>query len=134
MWRRLARLVTTLAAAWVAAGLCVREVADLRVDDRNLGSVSTRGDTVLTRDNASVVFASRLAGAVWRLEYRGRVLVPELDGNGGSLQTALAFDREAPVASVRVCGQEVKLLACPAGQCARNPQRVLWPGRRRCVH
>lgn len=57
-----------------------------------LKTARTDADLVLEANGFRVNFAKRLAGAVWRLDWKGHVVVPELEGNGGSLQTALAFD------------------------------------------
>ena len=64
--------------------------ADAKADDKNMKDIE------LSANDLTMVFAKRLAGAVYRLEWkrgsRTHVVVPELEGNGGSLQTALAFD------------------------------------------
>ena len=49
-------------------------------------------DVTLREKGFKMVFAKRLAGAVYSLEWEGHTIVPKLEGNGGSLQTALAFD------------------------------------------
>ena len=69
----------------------VRESTDT-VHDRGLKQVGVKEDIVLKKNDITMVFAKRLAGAVWRMEYKGHLVIPELEGNGGSLQTALAFD------------------------------------------
>lgn len=74
----------------------VLEVDDLDVTDDGLKSVDTK-DITLKKNNITMMFAKRLAGAVWRMTYTDRkgkehLVIPELAGNGGSLQVALAFD------------------------------------------
>ncbi len=74
----------------------IREVDSLDVDDDGLESVKT-DDITLKKNGISMTFAKRLAGAVYFMKYTDRtgedhVIIPKLDGNGGSLQVALAFD------------------------------------------
>lgn len=62
-----------------------------RVDSAGLKDVPTN-DITLKKNDITMVFAKRLAGAVWRMDWKGHLIIPELEGNGGSLQVALAFD------------------------------------------
>jgi hypothetical protein len=59
---------------------------------KGLEAASTDKDIVLQANGFSVTLAKRLAGGVYRLDWKGHNIIPELEGNGGSLQTALAFD------------------------------------------
>lgn len=64
------------------------------------GSVSAVGltpvpagkDLELTANGITIVFAKRLAGAVWNLRWKGHEFVGETMGNGGSMQSALTYD------------------------------------------
>ncbi len=57
-----------------------------------LEKVSTKKDIVLKKNDITMVFAKRLAGAVYRMTWKKHLVIPELESNGGSLQVALAFD------------------------------------------
>lgn len=57
-----------------------------------LTSVAAGRDLDLTANGITVVFAKRLAGAVWTLRWKGQDFVGETMGNGGSLQSALVYD------------------------------------------
>lgn len=57
-----------------------------------LTETSPRQDIVLTGGGLTLTFARRLAGAVHTLSWRGAALVVPLQGNGGSMQSAIAYD------------------------------------------
>lgn len=61
------------------------------VNRNGLASSAIR-DITINKNGVSLTCARRLAGAVYRLTWNGHMVIPELDGNGGSLQVALAFD------------------------------------------
>ncbi len=74
----------------------IREVDSLDVNDDDLDPVKP-DDITLKKNGISMTFAKRLAGAVWHMKYtdnkgKDHLVIPKLDGNGGSLQVALAFD------------------------------------------
>lgn len=69
-----------------------KSVGAVSVNSDGLDSVSTSEDVVIEHDGIEATFATRLAGAVHFLKWDGHTVVPELEGNGGSLQTALCFD------------------------------------------
>lgn len=78
--------VACVLTSMLALGSCVS------VNSDGLDRISTSEDIVLKKNGLTAVFATRLAGACYFLEWNGHVIIPELEGNGGSLQTALAFD------------------------------------------
>ena len=57
-----------------------------------LTSVPAGQDLTLTANGITVVFAKRLAGAVWNMRWKGHEFVGETMGNGGSMQSALTYD------------------------------------------
>lgn len=57
-----------------------------------LSSAAAGADHTLVANGISIVFAKRLAGAVWTLQWKGHDFVGVTEGNGGSLQSALAYD------------------------------------------
>ena len=49
-------------------------------------------DVTLAANGISIVFAKRLAGAVWTMRWKGHDFVGETMGNGGSQQSAVSYD------------------------------------------
>ena len=88
--RRLLHLVLRTTVSVLA--LCAAAVGGVSVSSRGLASAPTSADLVVRNGGVTAVFAKRLAGAAYRVEWDGHLVIPELEGNGGSLQTALAFD------------------------------------------
>jgi hypothetical protein len=81
--------------AWLAGWVCwaaTGATAGVSVSSRGLDRASTSKELVLEKGGVTAVLAPRLAGAVYSVKWNGRVVVPELEGNGGSLQTAVGFD------------------------------------------
>lgn len=70
----------------------VFENADEDVTSAGLKDTSVDKDLVLKRNDFTMVFAKRLAGAVFKMTWGKNLIIPEIEGNGGSLQVALAFD------------------------------------------
>lgn len=70
----------------------VIENADEDVTSDGLQETAVDKDLVLKRNGFTMVFAKRLAGAVYKMTWGKKLIIPELEGNGGSLQVALAFD------------------------------------------
>lgn len=70
----------------------VIENADEDVTSAGLKETTVDKDLVLTKNDFTMVFAKRLAGAVYRMTWGKNLIIPEIEGNGGSLQVALAFD------------------------------------------
>ena len=73
------------------SGAGVKE-GGVRVTHDGLTPTSVTQDIVLSKNGITMVFAKRLAGAVYKMSWNGNSIIPELEGNGGSLQVALAFD------------------------------------------
>jgi hypothetical protein len=57
-----------------------------------LTSVPAGRDLTLSAKGITVVFAKRVAGAVWNLRWKGQEFVGETMGNGGGMQSALTYD------------------------------------------
>jgi hypothetical protein len=57
-----------------------------------LRTVSTGSDHVLKANDIEITFATRLAGGVWTLKWRGHDFVGVTEGNGGSMQSAVSYD------------------------------------------
>lgn len=91
-WAVLAMALVATVARAAAPPVTVRELSPRDVNGTGLSGRGTDEDIVLRKNGFVLRFARRLAGAVWRMDWEDHTLVPELDGNGGSLQTALAFD------------------------------------------
>lgn len=70
----------------------VIENADEDVTSAGLKETTVDKDLVLKRNDFTMVFAKRLAGAVFKMTWGKNLIIPEIEGNGGSLQVALAFD------------------------------------------
>lgn len=57
-----------------------------------LSTATSGADHTLNAGGISIVFAKRLAGAVWSMRWKGHEFVQQVEGNGGSMQSACAYD------------------------------------------
>lgn len=57
-----------------------------------LQTVEPGRDYTLTANGISIVFAKRLAGAAWTMQWNGHDFVGVTEGNGGNMQSALCYD------------------------------------------
>ena len=65
---------------------------DANPTPEGLAKVPAGKDHTLTANGIAVLFAARLAGAVYSMTWKGHEFVQALPGNGGSQQSALAYD------------------------------------------
>lgn len=92
---QMATVVLLLVAMFFGCVVMVGAVIVFRMNAQGadgLTPVPAGRDVQLTANGITLVFAKRLAGAVWNMRWKGHEFVGETMGNGGSMQSALTYD------------------------------------------
>lgn len=85
-------LVLTTNTTTTAAAAPATATAGGNAGLSDLSQVPAGRDYTLSQNGISIVFAKRLAGAVWTLRCNGYDFVGVTEGNGGNMQSAISYD------------------------------------------